>query len=102
VDSNYDPCADLSAILITIKSGMANSNKQALMFHRGIYVGPATSTDFNMTTLDKAASTNNTVVLKYETGQTCNACGDGTFTAVRYRWNGTAVQRLDPLPPGIT
>ena len=97
--SNYDPCAELSTILVTVLGGTGSSPTQALMFHRGEYVGPATPTAYGSTGLDATASTDDTVVLTYRTGQSCTACGDGTLTAVRYRWSGDGVQRLDPLPP---
>ena len=35
VEANYDPCADLSTILVVIRGGTGSSPVQALMFHRG-------------------------------------------------------------------
>jgi len=43
VDSNYDSCADLSAIIVTIERATGSSPEQALMFHRGQYLGTGTS-----------------------------------------------------------
>ena len=97
--SNYDPCADLSAILVSVVGGTGSSPTQALLFHRGAYVGPATPEPHGMTTLDAQASTGDTVVLNYRTGQSCTACDDGTVTAVRYQWDGAGVTMLDPTPP---
>ncbi|CAN5704599.1 hypothetical protein BH09ACT8_BH09ACT8_33800 [soil metagenome] len=97
---NYSPCADLSAILVTVVGATGSSPSEALLFHRGIYLGPATPIAYGLTTLDAAASTSDTVVLTYRTGQSCTACGDGVVTRVRFHWDGTAVRILDPLPPG--
>src|SRR6185369_2311566 len=98
--SNYRPCADLSAILVTVLGATGSSPTKALLFHHGTYVGPATAKAYGFTDLDAAASTDDTVVLTYRSGQSCTACGDGVVTTVRYRWDGTGVQILDPLPPG--
>lgn len=99
VEGNYDPCADLSTILVVIRGGTGSSPVQALMFHRGSYLGTATAKAYGFTSLDTAASSNDTVVLAYRSGQSCTACDDGTVTTVRYRWDGTHVQMLDPPPP---
>jgi hypothetical protein len=97
---NYDPCADLSTILIMVDGGTASSPMQALMFHRGTWLGTGTSRAYSFTSVDSAASTNDTVVLAYRSGQSCSACGDGILTRVRYHWDGNQVQMLDPPPPG--
>jgi LppP/LprE lipoprotein/Protein of unknown function (DUF2510) len=99
-NSNYDPCADLSAVLITVEGATGSSPEQALMFHRGSYLGTGTLKDYAFVSLDKAASTKDTVVLSYRSGQSCTACGDGVVNTVRYHWDGTRVQMLDPPPPG--
>jgi len=41
--SNYDPCADLSTVLITIERATGSSPMQALMFHRGVFLGTRTA-----------------------------------------------------------
>lgn len=98
--SSYDPCADLSAVVVTIQGATGSSPEQALIFHRGTYLGTGTSKAYGFTTLDTADSANDTVVLRYRSGQSCTACGDGIVTTVRYHWDGTKVQMLDPPPPG--
>lgn len=98
--SNYDPCADLSAIVVTVEGATGSSPEQALMFHRGTFLGTGTSKSYAFTTLDSSASTKDTVVLTYRSGQSCTACGDGIVTSVRYHWDGNKVQMLDPPPPG--
>jgi hypothetical protein len=97
---NYDPCADLSTILIMVDGGTASSPMQALMFHRGAWLGTGTLRAYSFTSVDAAASTKDTVVLAYRSGQSCSACGDGILTRVRYHWDGNQVQMLDPPPPG--
>jgi hypothetical protein len=99
VDSNYDPCADLSTILLTVEKATASSPVQALLFHRGTYIGPATWKAYAFTTLDKAQSNGDTVVLDYKTPGECNACPPAATTSVRYRWADGHVATLDPLPP---
>lgn len=99
VESNFDACADLSTILVTVQGGTGSSPMQALMFHRGTYLGTGTLQAYGFTTIDTAQSTTDTVVLRYRSGQSCTACGDGVVTTVRYRWDGSAVRMLDPPPP---
>jgi hypothetical protein len=99
IAANYDPCANLSTILVTIQGGTGSSPIQALMFHRGAYLVTGTSKAYGFTSLNSGASSNDTVVLSYRSGQSCTACGDGTVNNVRYRWDGTNVQMLDPPPP---
>lgn len=51
-DSNYDPCADLSAVVVTVQDGTASAPDQALMFHRGEFVGTATPKAYPFTQLE--------------------------------------------------
>jgi LppP/LprE lipoprotein len=99
IDSNYDPCADLSTILVTIEKATGSSPVQALMFNRGIYVGPATWKAYGFTTLNRALSTPDMVVLDYKTPGECNACPPAAIDSVRFQWRGGHVETLDPLPP---
>jgi len=100
LESNYDPCADLSTVLVTIEGATGSSPIQALMFHRGQFLGTGTWKAYGFTSLDEAATTPDTVVLRYRWGQSCTACDDGSVTTVRYHWDGTRVVMLDPPPPG--
>ena len=97
-DSNYDPCADLSAVVVTVQDGTASAPDQALMFHRGEFVGTATPKAYPFTQLENPASTDDTVVLIYRTDQSCNSCEDGTLTIVGYAWQGDHVLMLDAPP----
>jgi hypothetical protein len=99
IDSDYNPCADLSAILVMIDGGTASSPVQALMFHRGTYLGTGTSKAYGFTSLNTARSTDGMVVLDYKTPGECNACAPAAVTSVRYQWQGDHVEMLDPPPP---
>lgn len=99
LESNYEACADLSTVLITVAGGTGSSPMQALMFHRGEFLGTGTSKAYAFTSLDAGASTPDTVVLRYKSGQSCTACDDGVVTTVRYHWDGDSVQMLDSPPP---
>ncbi len=97
--SNYDPCADLSTVLITIERATGSSPMQALMFHRGNFLGTGTTKDYSFISLNRAASNGNTVALDYKDGRNvCTACR-GPVTTVRYQWQGDHVVMLDPAPP---
>lgn len=98
VDSNYDPCAELSTILVTTERGTGSSPVQALLFHRGQYVGTGTSKAYGFTSLDAGASTGDTVVLNYKIPGECTACAPTAIRSARYRWNGDRTVMLDPPP----
>src|ERR1700754_1322404 len=100
LESNYDPCADLSTVLVTIEGATGSSPIQALMFHRGEFLGTGTWKAYGLTSLDSEASTPDTVVLRYRWGQSCTACDDGSVTTVRYHWDGARGVMLAPPPPG--
>ena len=100
IDSNYDACADLSTVLVMIESGTGCSPVQALMFHRGEYLGTGTLKAYGFTSLNKERSTGDTVVLDYSTPGECNACPPAAVTSVRYQWQSDHVEMLDP-PPAV-
>ena len=62
---------------------------QALMFHRGAYLGPATWKAYVFTSLNAERSTGDMVVLDYKTPGECNACPPAEVTSVRY--HGAAI-----------
>ena len=99
IAGNYHPCADLSTILLGIEKGNGSSPVQALMFHRGAYLGPATWKAYVFTSLNAQRSTGDMVVLDYKAPGECNACPAAEVTSVRYQWRGDHVEVLDPLPP---
>ena len=99
-DGNYDPCATLSTALVTVDGATGSSPETALMFHDGAYLGTATSKAYGFTTLNRARTTDDTVVLDYATPGECNACAPVAVTGVRYHWDGGRVVMLDPPPAG--
>jgi hypothetical protein len=97
--SNYNPCATLSAVIITVEQATGSSPKQALLFRRGDYVGTGTSKAYAFTSVNAAQTTDDTVALNYKDGRNvCTAC-PGPITTVRYQWQGDHVAMLDPAPP---
>jgi hypothetical protein len=99
VQSNFDSCADLSAMLVTIDNPKPNSPRQGFLFHRGTYIGTTLSMSRPFTTLDTAASTNDTAVFVYTSGRTCATCNDGITRVVHYRWNGAVPVMVETSPP---
>ncbi|CAM4233982.1 hypothetical protein MB901379_01380 [Mycobacterium basiliense] len=96
--SNYDPCAVLSAVIISVEGATGSSPELAVFFHNGSYVGIATSKAYAFTTLNAAKTTDDTVALDYKDGRNvCTAC-PGPITTVRYQWQSDHVAMLDPAP----
>lgn len=104
-EGNFDPCRTLSVAIVPLDGGTGSSPSVALLFNRSIYVGPASPEPRGFTSLNPAATTDDTVGLTFKTPGSCNACGDGTYYTVRYRWTDGGrndfgrLVRLDPLPP---
>jgi LppP/LprE lipoprotein len=97
--SNYNPCATLSAVIITIEHATGSSPDQALLFHNGNYVGTGTSKAYGFTSVNAAQTTDDTVALDYKDGRNVCAACTGPITTVRYQWQGDHVAMLDPAPP---
>jgi hypothetical protein len=72
-ESEYDPCADLSAVVVTVVDSTRSSPDLALMFHRGVFVGTATPQAYPFTDVE-------------------------ALTTVGFQWQGDRVQMLDPPP----
>lgn len=98
-NSNYNPCATLSAVIITVEGATGSSPDQAVLFHKGNYVGTGTSQAYAFTSLNAAQTTDDTLALNYKDGRNvCTAC-PGPITTVRYQWQGDHVAMLDLAPP---
>ncbi|OBK13370.1 LppP/LprE family lipoprotein [Mycobacterium asiaticum] len=96
--SNYNPCTTLSTVIITVVGATGSSPDLALLFHKGSFVGVATSKAYPFTSLNKAKTTDDTVALDYKDGrEVCTAC-PGPTTTVRYQWQGSQPAMLDPAP----
>lgn len=100
---NYDPCATLSAASVTIEGATGSSPEQVLLFHHGVYQGTGTLRAHGFTTIDVAASNDDTVVVDYgyEKPGESTASASGHVT-IRYRWVDRAVRMIGTLPPEIT
>jgi serine/threonine-protein kinase len=97
-DGNFDSCASLSAVYITIAEGTGSTPAQVLLFHKGSYVGPATPKPHSFTSIDPSLTTDDTIALKYGIPGSCNACADMTFTIVRFHWTGDHVEMIGTPP----
>lgn len=97
---NYDRCAALSGVTLIIEGATASSPMQVLLFSYGRYLGTGTSEPYGMAEIDTAASTRDTVVVRYRYLRPWDSGTAGTSgqATVRYRWDGTAVTMLDQLP----
>lgn len=98
-EGNYNPCAMLSTVLVTVEMATGSSPVTALMFHNGDYLGTATSESYGFTSLNTAQTTDDTVVLDYKVPGACNACPPAGVNSVRYQWQSDHVEMLDPPPP---
>jgi hypothetical protein len=98
IASNFDACANLSAVLLTADT-KPNSPRQALLFHLGRFVGTTTESSRPYTTLDTAASTKDMVVVVFTAGKTCAVCNDGKTYPVHYQWTGNTAVMVEPIPP---
>lgn len=96
----YDPSLDLSAIEGDTFSATASSPIQVFLFHKGCFLGTATS-DANYFNSTIVQSGNDTVSVHYGHYQPTdgNCCPSLPEYVVRYHWDGSHVVPLDPLPP---
>lgn len=98
-EGNYDPCATLSAVIVTVEGATGSSPEQALLFHKGDYVGTGTAKAYPFTSMNRDRTTDDTLALDYKDGRNaCTACA-GPVTTVRYQWQRDHVEMLDPPPP---
>ncbi|WP_433204456.1 LppP/LprE family lipoprotein [Nocardia sp. CA-107356] len=94
----FDPCATLSAVIITVQGATGSSPEQVLLFHQGDFVGAATRDSHGFTAMDPGRTTHDTVGVTYKTPGSCNACPDGTITPVQFHWDGKQVQMIGTPP----
>ena len=98
LSSNYNQCATLSAVIITVTGATGGSPDLALLFHNGSPAGVATLKAYPFTTVSATQTTDDTVALSYKDGRNvCTAC-PGPTTTVRYQWQNDHVAMLDPAP----
>ncbi|WP_225731151.1 MULTISPECIES: LppP/LprE family lipoprotein [unclassified Nocardia] len=95
---DFDTCATLSVAIVPIEKATGSSPEHALLFHKGEYIGTATPKAYGFTAFDPEHTTDETVGLTYKTPGSCDACPDGTYTHVQFRWDGTHVQMIGAPP----
>jgi LppP/LprE lipoprotein len=97
--STYDPEAELSVIVASVPLATVSSPQQVFFFHDGIYA-PTEALEAR-SGIGVAGAIGNTVTISYAHYQPedPNCCPSLPDYTVRFRWDGTAVQLLDPLPP---
>ncbi|TPG36042.1 LppP/LprE family lipoprotein [Mycolicibacterium hodleri] len=83
---NYSECAQLSAIVITANTNMANPNTRAVLFHLGKVIPEGVPDTYGFNGIDDAATTGDTVALMYLNDTS------GLKSVVRFRWNGNGVE----------
>ena len=99
----YDPCAELSWILLKIDRGTASSPHQVMLFHNGVYVTRATDQPFAFEPYRIWLGEDDDVFIEFRyalEGQS-TADASGSVTA-RYSWNEDYqyLDRFGDVPPG--
>ena len=96
--SNFNPCTTLSTVIITVLGATGDSPDLALLFHKGAFIGVASTKAYAFTTRNAAKSTDDTVALDYKDDRNvCVAC-PGPITTVRYQWQTDHAVMLDKPP----
>ena len=65
---NYNECAQLSAVIVKANTNADNPNTRAVMFHLGKFIPTGVPDTFGFNGIDDAATTGDTVALKYTSG----------------------------------
>ncbi|NMM83095.1 hypothetical protein B2J88_01710 [Rhodococcus sp. SRB_17] len=96
-DTNFDPCADLSYAMAETKGGTGSSPEHVMFFHRGEYLGTATSCSFGFTSVVDSSSDSAMVQYKWPRGMDSNANPSGLASAT-FVWDGEQVVMQNDLP----
>lgn len=88
VAGNYNPCAQLSAVIVRANTNADNPNTRAVMFHLGKFIPTGVPDTYGFNGLDTAATTGDTVALRYAGNV------DGLASVVKFRWNGNGVELI--------
>ncbi|AKN16491.1 LppP/LprE family lipoprotein [Mycobacterium haemophilum] len=91
---NYNECAQLSAVIIKANTNAVNPTTRAVLFHLGQFIPQGVPDTYGFNGIDPAQTTGDTVALTYPSGI------DGLTTAVRFHWNGNAVELIGNAPGG--
>lgn len=100
VQGNFDPCAPLSAAVVTVEDTPVNPPWHVLLFHNGHYLGRATESPYDHTVFSPSMSTSDTVAFRYDVyPHECTDCLAYPRVLVRYHWTGKKVQMQHGPPP---
>lgn len=94
---HYDPALDLSAVVGN--TNIISAPRQVFLFHKGCYLGTTTSEPRFVLAVEQTGG--DTVVVRYKHYMPRDAlcCPSLPDYVVRYRWNGSKVVPLNPIPP---
>ncbi len=85
---NYNPCAQLSAVIIKANTNAHNPATRAVLFHLGQFIPQGVPDTYGFNGIDAAQTTGDTVALTYPSG--INALS----TSVKFHWNGNGVELI--------
>lgn len=100
-DSNFDPCADLSWITVTLEGATASSPYHILLFHNGEYLGTATAKAYGFSPkVSRVDDSEIAVTYRWPKEGEGNAEASGT-TQAGFRWDEGAqkVVMSGDVPP---
>ena len=100
-DSNFDPCADLSWITVTLEGATASSPYHILLFHNGEYLGTATAKAYGFSPrISRVDDSEIAVTYRWPKEGEGNAAASGT-TQAGFRWDEGAqkVVMSGDVPP---
>ena len=100
-DSNFDPCADLSWITVTLEGATASSPYHILLFHNGEYLGTATAKAYGFSPkVSRVDDSEIAVTYRWPKEGEDNAEASGT-TQAGFRWDEGAqkVVMSGDVPP---
>jgi hypothetical protein len=99
--SGYDACAALSWSIVTLEGATVSTPTQILLFHKGTYIGTATSTAYGFTpAVERTADGAISVTYRFNQGNESNAEASGRAVAT-FTWNDEtdSVDMAGDLPP---
>ncbi|MDU0478694.1 LppP/LprE family lipoprotein [Staphylococcus chromogenes] len=98
-DDNYNPCRDLSYVVLAEVTRNPLPPKQIMLYHRGVLLGTtlACYTEFQ----ELAAATDNSVTVDYYYWKDKTPGDEQYATSVTYRWDGEKVVMEGQLPDDL-
>lgn len=90
VAGNYNKCTPISAVIVAADTHEPNPGTRAVFFHEGSAVSTGLPDTYGYSGIDLAATTPDTVMLKFSNGM------PGLDSTVGFHWNGTGIEVLHP------